>query len=468
MAVDWSATSWPAAVFHPSVALAAAVAAAAVLLGYAYSTYHHGKWRRLGVPHAGGPTPLLGHLTDVVMGRVPLVHLVHALYGQFDGCRYFGIYEARKPVLVVRDPGLVHSVMVGSFAHFYDRNASKVSFKHDKLFDHIANLRGEHWKAVRAKLSPTFSSAKLKSMMGDMNECTERLIDNLNGQITTNNGVVDVNEASAQFTTDTIGRCAFGLECNALSNPDSEFRRTGRDIFIPTRRSAILNFIRLVDFGWLLDVFRLCDLPDHIYEFFGNVLETTMEQHKTGQNNRNDFISLLVKLKDDEQVNKDGTKLFTDEILAANSFVFFVAGFETTASILSYCLYELAINPEIQIKLREIIKEKHDENEGKLSYDMLKELKYLDMVINETFRLHPPVPILSRVCTKKYSIPDSDLTLNIGEKLLIPTYSLHNDPKYYPNPEIFDPERFTDENKALRPHGTFLPFGDGPRICIGK
>lgn len=86
----------------------------------------------------------------------------------------------------------------------------------------------------------------------------------------------------------------------------------------------------------------------------------------------------------------------------------------------------------------------------------------------ETFRMHPPVPLLIRVCTKTFKIPDSDVVLNPKEKIIIPVYPIHNDPKYYPQPEIFDPQRFSDENKASRPRGTFLPFGDGPRICIGN
>lgn len=76
------------------------------------------------------------------------------------------------------------------------------------------------------------------------------------------------------------------------------------------------------------------------------------------------------------------SELFTDDILAANAFVFFVAGFETTASTISYCLYELAMNPGIQIKLRENIKQTLNANDGKLAYDTLKDMKYLDMVIN--------------------------------------------------------------------------------------
>lgn len=86
----------------------------------------------------------------------------------------------------------------------------------------------------------------------------------------------------------------------------------------------------------------------------------------------------------------------------------------------------------------------------------------------ETLRMHPPAPALLRVCTKKFKIPDTDITLDTGMKVLIPTYSLHHDPVYNPNPELFDPLRFTEANKASRPNGTFLPFGDGPRICIGK
>lgn len=80
-------------------------------------------------------------------------------------------------------------------------------------------------------------------------------------------------------------------------------------------------------------------------------------------------------------------ELFTDNILAANTFIFFIAGFETTASTISYCLYELAMNPEIQNKLRNKIKKTQDENEGQLSYDTLKEMKYLDMVINGMYKL---------------------------------------------------------------------------------
>jgi len=115
-----------------------------------------------------------------------------------------------------------------------------------------------------------------------------------------------VSEVSSQFTTDTIGRCAFGLDCNTLADPDSEFRRTGRDIFTPSFRTTILNYIRLTGLGHLLDLFRIRRMSSHIYEFFDNLLETTMKQHESGENTRKDFVALLVKLKDDEKRNEHG------------------------------------------------------------------------------------------------------------------------------------------------------------------
>ena len=94
-------------------------------------------------------------------------------------------------------------------------------------------------------------------------------------------------------------------------------------------------------------------------------------------------------------------------------------------------------------------------------------LQYLDKVVNETLRKYPTIGFLPRICTETYKVPDTDLVLEKGTRVIIPVYGIHHDPDYYPDPEIFDPERFNDENKAKRPNYTFLPFGEGPRICIG-
>ena len=86
---------------------------------------------------------------------------------------------------------------------------------------------------------------------------------------------------------------------------------------------------------------------------------------------------------------------------------------------------------------------------------------------SETLRKYPTVPILSRECTKDDKIPDKDVVLEKRMTTVIPVLALHHDPKYYPEPERFDPERFTEDEKAKRHHYVYLPFGEGPRICIG-
>lgn len=83
-------------------------------------------------------------------------------------------------------------------------------------------------------------------------------------------------------------------------------------------------------------------------------------------------------------------------------------------------------------------------------------------------RKHPSVPTLPRVCTEDYKVPDGENYIERGTHVFIPVYSLHRDPEYFPDPEKFDPDRFTEENKAKRHPYTYLPFGEGPRICLGK
>lgn len=138
-----------------------------------------------------------------------------------------------------------------------------------------------------------------------------------------------------------------------------------------------------------------------------------------------------------------------------------------------FTAYELAVNPDMQQKLRKEVVKTLEENKGQLTYESLLGMKYLDMFISESLRKWPPGIIGDRVSVKPYTIEpelpgERKVTLDAGTNIWIPTYPLHRDPKYYPDPERFDPERFSDENKHnIRPF-TYLPFGAGPRNCIGS
>lgn len=148
------------------------------LLIYKYCTYHYKHWKTIGVPHTK-PLPLLGHFADPILGRHSMTTTTDSLYRNFKGHRYFGIYQLRHPVLVLRDPELVHTVLTKDFGSFHDRLMNRKSFEHDQLFNSLVNLRGDKWKTVRAKLSPTFTTAKLKAMFSDLQMCSDQLVDKL-------------------------------------------------------------------------------------------------------------------------------------------------------------------------------------------------------------------------------------------------------------------------------------------------
>ncbi|XP_032451661.1 probable cytochrome P450 6a14 [Nasonia vitripennis] len=158
----------------------------------------------------------------------------------------------------------------------------------------------------------------------------------------------------------------------------------------------------------------------------------------------------------------------TDLFLTAQAFVFFAAGFETSSTTMSHAMYELALNQDIQDKLREEVNATFAENDAKLSYDSVRSMIYLDKVFKESLRKYPAALTLFRKSMNDHSFPGTDISIPRGTCMLIPTYVIHHDPTYYPDPDKFDPERFDKETANGRSRMTFLPFGDGPRNCIGE
>nr|CAD7602411.1 unnamed protein product [Timema genevievae] len=161
----------------------------------------------------------------------------------------------------------------------------------------------------------------------------------------------------------------------------------------------------------------------------------------------------------------------SDKDIAAQAAVFFLAGFETSSTLMSFVSYFLVIHEDIQQRLQEEI-DMLENNGGKVTYEEVLALKYLDMVISETLRMYPPATAMDRVCVKPYWIPPSGnqpgITFKEGDILEIPIFGLHRDEEYFPEPDKFDPERFSNENKHKIKPFSFIPFGIVPRSCIGN
>nr|XP_034840837.1 cytochrome P450 3A19-like [Maniola hyperantus] len=157
-----------------------------------------------------------------------------------------------------------------------------------------------------------------------------------------------------------------------------------------------------------------------------------------------------------------------DEILVAQAAAFIFGSVETSSSALSYCLHELAYHPEEQAKLyNEIEMAVKESGEDILDYNKLLELKYMTICINETLRKYPPLGYLDRVCLKEYKLNDH-VTIEKGNPVFVNVLAIHYNEKYYPEPMEWRPERFSSYSETDNFDYTFIPFGEGPRICIGK
>ena len=134
---------------------------------------------------------------------------------------------------------------------------------------------------------------------------------------------------------------------------------------------------------------------------------------------------------------------------------------------MTFSTYELALNQDIQDRLRTEIQEVLDKYNGEVTYDAIKEMKYLDMVFKETLRKYPALDNQNRKSTHDFKIPNSKLVIPAGTNIIIPVDGLHNDERFFENPKKFDPERFTDDNIKKRPSFVYIPFSEGGRMCIG-
>lgn len=134
---------------------------------------------------------------------------------------------------------------------------------------------------------------------------------------------------------------------------------------------------------------------------------------------------------------------------------------------MSFCLFELCKNPEIQHKIQEELDRELGDNFDDVTYETINGLKYLESCIDETLRLYPPLSIMFRRCTRDYKIPNTDLLVEKGTSVFIPAVAMQRDANIYDNPLQFKPERFLDSpNGNGNANGLFyLPFGDGPRKC---
>ncbi|XP_020281100.1 probable cytochrome P450 6a13 [Pseudomyrmex gracilis] len=430
-------------------------------------------WRKKGVFYVEPVVPT-GNVTPILTGKLSVGELFRDMYLKYKDHRAFGIYTFFKPNLVIADLDLVRIVLTKEFGSFHDRDKHS-NEKTDPLSAHLFFLTGKKWRNLRVKLTPTFTSGKLKQMFAVLKECGEEFVKSLE-KLAETERCIDIKEMFARYSTDVIMSVAFGIKTNCIDQPDNEVRYWGKKVFkISALRHSIFMFAPQI-----ARLFSISIFDKGVSNFFINMFRDNVEYRKTHNVVRHDFMNLLIQLMENGYVEPDEEKDVTKENdvhpstsklsmieATAQAFVFFLAGFETSSTTATFCLYEIALNQDVQNKLRQEIDEvlkKH----GEVTYNAVNDMTYLHKVVSETLRKYPPAPVLSRICTKAINLPTTNIHIPEGTSISIPVLGIQRDPAIYPDPDKFDPERFNEEQIAARHPYAFLPFGEGPRACIGS
>ncbi|XP_037826698.1 cytochrome P450 6a2-like [Lucilia sericata] len=433
--------------------------ALSTLLGYLRVKYNY--WEMNGVKQLK-PHFLFGHIFK--LKSMHHTEVLQEVYDTFKGkAKLAGIYFYTKPIAVILDLDLVKAILIKDFYNFENRMEYKNT--KDLLSTHLFNVERTVWKPLRQKLTPTFTSGKMKFMFPTISNLTQELKEAYERNIEEfGDKGVNMYDLNARYTTDVVGTCIFGIECNSLKDPSVEFRQICSKVFGRTNFNIRWHMFKLT-YARLMQFMGSKRFPQFIEDFFMRVArDSVIEREKQGIK-RNDFLNILIDLKNTKDEN--GEPMLTYDQIAAQLFVFFVAGYETSSTNMSYVLYELARHPEIQEKVRQEVLQVLEKYNGVLTYEAMMEMTYLDQVILETLRLYPALSYIQRVSLNDYKIPDANITLDKGTNVYIPVKAIHLDPEIYENPLEFQPERFSPSQTASRHPQSFLGFGDGPRNCIG-
>lgn len=269
------------------------------------------------------------------------------------------------------------------------------------------------------------------------------------------NSVIDLHPQMLELALRIVGKCLFDLDAvedvGAIASAVEAFTS-----FIPL---SFLPFSRQIQRLPIPSMRRLRDGKLHL----NTMIYRMIAERRSDPTDRGDLLSMLLNATDPEDSSAASNKM-TDQQLHDECVTVILAGHETTANALSFALHLLAHHPDVQERLQEEAAEVLG-SRTPVADDYAK-LGYATQIFAETMRLYPPVWTTARTCAVEYEI--AGFRIPVGASVLAPQYAVHRDPRWWSEPDKFDPERFTPAGKAGRPRYAYFPFAGGSRQCIAE
>lgn len=392
------------------------------------------------VPPGPKGFPLIGHLFSF---RRDPIHFLQRMASEYGDMTHFMV--ASQPVFLLNHPEYLQNVFVTHQRNFVKGRG----LERAKVFlgEGLLTSEGEFHHRQRRLVQPAFHRQRVAAYGTVMAEYAAHARARWQDSTT-----VDMAQEMMRLTLAIVSKTLFDADV------ESEASEIG---------AAITTLME----GWprlmspFYNLLRRLPLPSNRRgeqaraRVDATVLRMISERRASGED-RGDLLSMLLLAQDEEG---DGSGM-TDKQVRDEAMTLFLAGHETTANALTWTWYLLSQHPDVEATL-------HAEIDtvlaGRLpTADDVPQLQYTRMVLAESMRLYPPAWVIGRRALHDYEIPP--YTIPANSLLLMSPYVMHHDPRYFPNPSVFDPQRWTPEAQASRPKFSYFPFGGGPRQCIGE
>jgi cytochrome P450 len=348
-------------------------------------------------------------------------------------------------LVLVNDPGLVGDVLLGREADFRKGPALSV-YSRPLLGDGLLTSEGAFHRRQRRLVTPAFTPRRLASYADAFAASAEET------QAAWRDGqTIDAADAMTRLTLRVVGKTLFDAE-----HVTGEAEELGDALTILMRwlMRTLDTPVRL-PFAWI-PPWRW-DVRDALARLDVTVYRLIHDRRASGEDT-GDLLSMLLLARDAETGEAMDDRQTRDEVMTL-----FLAGHETTANALAWTWHLLTSHPDIY---RRVQQEADDTLGGRTpTYDDLPRLPYTLQVLKESMRLYPPAYVLVRQALCDTSI--GPFRVPARAVVLISAYLLHRDPHHFPEPERFDPDRFAPDAERTLPRNAYLPFGGGPRVCIG-
>ncbi len=350
-----------------------------------------------------------------------------------------------EQVYLINHPDFIRDILVTHHKNFVKgRGLERIK---RFLGEGLLTSEGEHHLRQRRMLQPAFHPQRIAAFAEFMTAQAERT-----GQTWKEGATVDVCEEMSQLTLAIVGHTLFGADVT------SDAKDVGTAL-TTMMKSLPLMMLPFSDFLRKLPLPAMRRLKAAHAQLDG-IIYKLIDQRRASGRDHGDLLSMLISAQDDEH---SGTRM-SDQQVRDEAMTLFIAGHETTANAMNWTWHLLSENPDAEAKLHAELDTVLDGRIPTLADQ--PRLVYTEKLIRESMRLYPPAWIVGRRALADY--PIGDYTLPARSIVLMSQYVMHRDPRYFPDPDRFDPERWTPEFKASLPRYAYFPFGGGPRQCIGE